>query len=480
MQELRFLPVTAALAVMLWPFAVAGTPPANDDCEEAQVLGTLPATVVGSTLGAEAWDPWAGEQCGTSIDNGGVWYVVLGTGTNLRATTCPAEGGAADYDTKISVYCNGCGACGAPICVAGNDDALGVCDVYSSVTWCADAGMEQRIFVHGYQQESGNFTLRVEDTGQPCVNQVPCFPPPPLGACCLADAPYCLEDVGQGECEDLEGSFQACLGCLSPTGRTAVHQDVGTTPIPDDDSLGVTLIQQGPAGESVADVDVGMEIAHTANWDLTITLRHAESGVQQVLWDERCSSTDGIRATADDETGTPTCQQVVAGPMDDVRWRPSVAGSGPLAVFDGLDAGGPWELEVVDAWPGDQGAVERWQLALTMLRPTCPDPGHCSDVWELVAEKDSGVTTLRWREGNAGARYDVVGGRVADLLAEESTSAATCLANDLSDPDWIDLAHDPAPGQGRYYLVRAQDAFCHGTWGHASDGSERVAHPGCP
>ena len=109
-------------------------PPPNDLCENAVYL-PVPQKTFGTTIGATMDAPPA-FFCDTSIDAPGVWYLIVGTGTRIRLTTCSP---LTNYDTKINVFC-GCGNG----CMVGNDDD-NVCTEpgftppgwRSTVSWCA-------------------------------------------------------------------------------------------------------------------------------------------------------------------------------------------------------------------------------------------------------------------------------------------------------------------------------------------------------
>lgn len=91
--------------------------PLNDWCADAFSVGHNPSSTPGSTLNMTVD---AGANCqGVNATAPGVWYTVLGTGTTMTASTC-GEGGDADFDTQISVFCSGCGGM---TCVAANDDS---------------------------------------------------------------------------------------------------------------------------------------------------------------------------------------------------------------------------------------------------------------------------------------------------------------------------------------------------------------------
>ncbi|WP_426061864.1 reprolysin-like metallopeptidase [Hymenobacter sp. B1770] len=133
-------------------------PPANDLCANAIAL-TCGQTVMGTTEGAtDTGDPTG--TCDEIIEGGGVFYTIVGTGTNITLSTCNAATG---FDTMLFVYT---GACGSYTCVVGNDDSLPVCSdrsTASTVTFPSVSGTVYRIFVTGYDNgnssETGPFAL---------------------------------------------------------------------------------------------------------------------------------------------------------------------------------------------------------------------------------------------------------------------------------------------------------------------------------
>ncbi len=88
---------------------------------------------------------------------------------------------------------------------------------------------------------------------------------------------------------------------------------------------------------------------------------------------------------------------------------------------------------------------------------------------------------IRWADQGEGVFYDIVSGSISALRADGGVSGATCLADDLAAPQYLDPRADPAPGSGYYYLIRAQKAACGaGTYGFASSGAERIPNSDCP
>jgi len=66
--------------------------------------------------------------------------------------------------------------------------------------------------------------------------------------------------------------------------------------------------------------------------------------------------------------------------------------------------------------------------------------------------------------------YDVVGGTLSSLRSA-GLPAAGCVATDVAGDSLDDHRPDPAPGDGYYYLVRAENACGDGGVGAARDGS---------
>ncbi|GAC1591314.1 MAG: hypothetical protein NVS3B25_10650 [Hymenobacter sp.] len=128
-------------------------PAANDLCVNALPLA-CGQTVTGTTLGATAASDPTG-SCVETIDQGGVFYRIVGTGASITVSTCSA---ATAFDTKLFVYS---GTCGSYVCVDGNDDAANCAanSMASTLTFAAAAGTEYLVFVSGYDTEAGSFTL---------------------------------------------------------------------------------------------------------------------------------------------------------------------------------------------------------------------------------------------------------------------------------------------------------------------------------
>jgi len=160
----------------------------GDNCLDALPIA-CGTTVSGSTLEANDDDV---QFCGTSNTTAGVWYTFVGDGSNITLSMC----GAADYDTKLSVYR---GSCAQLICVAGNDDQPG-CDRTSHVTFTAIPNAEYYVLVHGWSSSIGTFELAM--------------------AC--EDPPYC---PSQGIIAQHEWISEFTLGPLTNSSGQSIYSD---------------------------------------------------------------------------------------------------------------------------------------------------------------------------------------------------------------------------------------------------------------
>ncbi len=118
-----------------------------------------------------------------------------------------------------------------------------------------------------------------------------------------------------------------------------------------------------------------------------------------------------------------------------------------------------------------------------------PDDADCAPrdatVWNAPGEPgDVRVTggtpaVVAWTRQDPGTRYDVAGGLVAELRADQGFARAACRADDLAAPPWSDTAAGPPAGAARWYAVRAANVCGTGAWGGGSDGLPR-AIDACP
>jgi hypothetical protein len=139
---------------------VTATPP-NDLCANPRELGTLTATeapfnVIGTTVGAtvdDGFDSPCSDE--TMITAPGVWYTFESDLPCILASTC---GDYTNYDTQISVYAGD--NCDNLVCVDGNDDGGGECELKSFTgPFPAETMTRYYVLVHGFGSGEGDFSL---------------------------------------------------------------------------------------------------------------------------------------------------------------------------------------------------------------------------------------------------------------------------------------------------------------------------------
>jgi hypothetical protein len=138
-------------------------PPANDACADA-IAVTCGMSVTGTLQYANA-DADA-IDCGTvTVNTGGVWYELIGDGSQVTASLCTTG-----WDTEIHVYS---GSCGALSCVASNDDATGCTGGASEVLFSTTTGVAYRIFVSKFSTFNTNNDFTLDITCTDCSNSTP-------------------------------------------------------------------------------------------------------------------------------------------------------------------------------------------------------------------------------------------------------------------------------------------------------------------
>ncbi|MCA9243732.1 MAG: hypothetical protein KDA32_07265 [Phycisphaerales bacterium] len=168
--------------------------PENDTCVNAIELSSLNTTVSGTNVNAQTDNLGT---CGTTTGNVGVWYSLVGTGTQVTVDTCDPN---TTYDTKLQVYC---GTCNALTCITGNDDNFNCTNgsgLTSEVTFCAQAGATYYILVDGFAGATGFYTMHISSGGS-CAATIECLP---TGACCVEGDCTVTTEIG---CGNLGGSY---------------------------------------------------------------------------------------------------------------------------------------------------------------------------------------------------------------------------------------------------------------------------------
>jgi hypothetical protein len=116
-----------------------------------------------------------------------------------------------------------CAACqGEGTCVTGADDSAGCALGTTEVSWCAIAGAEYLVLVHGPDGTNRDFLLEVSDGGAPCRPEVEC---PAECMTVTGQSTECLGDGGSFNVH-IEG-INACTGGPMSFDFTGAGGDAG-------------------------------------------------------------------------------------------------------------------------------------------------------------------------------------------------------------------------------------------------------------
>jgi subtilisin-like proprotein convertase family protein len=348
----------------------------------------VPSVSAGTTVGAP--DSPEAFFCGTSvtIPSAGQWYSVGGTGTVLNASTC----NDANYDTKLSVYCQDCDNL---TCVNGNDDGAGCAGFTSSVDFCAD-GDGFLVFVHGFGSATGDYNLTLTDLGTACSNGGACEPPPVTGACCTDNCDVLVGATPEviAECARLsctQETTEDCLAsggvyngddtaCVEATGEVLIAGVALGTPIPDNDPTGAReeVVIPGPTGD-VFDMDVDLNITHSWIGDLSVILTHKDTGTAVALWSRNCGASSNLTILADDEGTQTFCGAAFSPTTGSIPPALTNGFTSALSDFDSESAAGTWSLVVDDNFTADTGSITSWDLIIALGASNCPGCGGGDD-----------------------------------------------------------------------------------------------------
>lgn len=185
-------------------------------------------------------------------------------------------------------------------------------------------------------------------------------PPPTLGRCCYGNSinPYCSM-LTQAQCAQYAGAWDSTLSCATPCPSSFVctcqnqpytHCNLTGGAIPDGNSAGADFVIHVPTQYHITDLNVCLDIAHTNDVDLVISLR-SPAGHTAVLASRQGAQGYGFTCTTFDDEAIDS----IGGGYP--PFRGSFMPETPLSVFDGENAMGDWILHVVDAFQGNSGRL---------------------------------------------------------------------------------------------------------------------------
>jgi subtilisin-like proprotein convertase family protein len=134
--------------------------------------------------------------------------------------------------------------------------------------------------------------------------------------------------------------------------------------IPDAGMLQNTIIVPAGAG-IIRDVDISLNIAHSFDSDLDVTLVYVPTGTTLALFNDVGGTNEGFIIRLNDEAGTDIGSAINSKPDGAITGTFNPEGTASLSIFDGLVASGEWRLEITDDSGGDTGTLFSWSMHIT-------------------------------------------------------------------------------------------------------------------
>ncbi|MFQ5422782.1 MAG: proprotein convertase P-domain-containing protein [Phycisphaerae bacterium] len=194
---------------------------------------------------------------------------------------------------------------------------------------------------------------------------------------------------GGNVCNGLAGSFDCDLDGIPDDCQVAdvllPFIDVPVNPplaIPDGAAQFVSDSVTVPDTGVIVDLDLGVNITHTWNGDLTVRLTHNATTVVVIdrpgfpCVDSNFGfNNDGFSIFLDDE-GMGGYVEDIDVPTGVVS-PPSLVPNHALSAFDGQDPSGVWTIEVRDDVAQDSGTLDNWSMRIALKGTVAPCPPPC-------------------------------------------------------------------------------------------------------
>lgn len=362
-----------------------------DACPDFEIMGALPAVETGSTDGEV--DSSAG-SCG-----GGTAPDVAYTFTAPEAGTYIFDTDGSAFDTVLYAF-DGETCDGTTLACDDDDPEFGV---QSRIVLELAAAQTVTVVVDGFGSNSGDYTLNVTspdcgngtvEFGEACdtldLDGATCATEGFGGGTLACDPMTCQLDasgcntcgngsvegsdecdgvsLGSTSCQDLgfDGGALDCAGdCTFDTAQCAngIVTICSSPGAPIDSALPTTTDTiMVPDMGNIADVDVFVDITHTFDADLDITLLADDLGLSNELSFDQCIGSDDVYAVFNDE-GSAAVGSDCAEP---IGIEGNLTPQQPMSVYDGNEASGNWTLSITDDAGGDTGTLNEWCLYITL------------------------------------------------------------------------------------------------------------------
>ena len=217
------------------------------------------------------------------------------------------------------------------------------------------------------------------------------------------------DGVGNTASDNAGGTYYA-FATVKNTAPSYVSSG-GPLAIPDNNAAGVTMTINVPDDKIVQDVNVRVNVVHTYDNDLTLTLI-PPVGSPILLSNRRGASGDNFTNTVfDDAAATP----IASGTAP---FTGSFIPDAPLSSANGIHSIGAWGFKAVDAAGLDTGTIQNWTLMLTY--PTAQCGPHAA----YASQGNVGDVCTIGGPGNANGTWD----------PGERVQLSVGITNDGTDP----------------------------------------------
>jgi subtilisin-like proprotein convertase family protein len=223
-------------------------------------------------------------------------------------------------------------------------------------------------------------------------------------------------------------SWRLDVGSVSPAVRTRSASFQNNTPvaIPDSNVTGITSnLNVSGAATYLSDLNATINITHTFDADLDMTLTSPAGTVETLTTDNGGALDNGFAGTTFDDSANPASQipyaaapnQVVDNAYVNLTPAPTLTPEEPLSAFNGQNPNGTWTLKVIDDAGGDIGTLNSWSLSVgtgTCNKPPVLSPIGSKTVSEnktlafVVSSTDPDADPLTFSAGTlpAGATFN--------------------------------------------------------------------------
>ena len=269
------------------------------------------------------------------------------------------------------------------------------------------------------------------------------------------------DGVGNTASDNAGGTYYSFATVKNTTPSYA--STVGPLAIPDFDETGVTMTINVPEDKIVQDVNVRVNIAHTYDSDIALSLI-PPVGSPILLSNHRGGSGDNFTNTVfDDAAATPIASGTAPFPG-------SFIPDAPLSSANGIHSVGTWGLKAVDDATSNLGTLQNWTLMLTYPSSPCaqpvPDGTFGAAMTSARAAADGSSINLGWDASTCTATgYKVLYGPLSSV-SSYVVGGSACGLGTSGTATW-----NSVPAGDLWYVVVATDgAGTEGSWGNATAG----------